>query len=80
MTAAVSPHEQAVRAKLVRVLGAEIGVSTLQRLMNDLSMASIISADDVLRVAARLDADGGMMAVIASSLVIHAQLHGARSR
>jgi hypothetical protein len=72
------PHEQAVRAKLGRILGVEGGTRLFDEVMAELALAEVRSADDVMSFAQQLSRRGGILAAIGSSLTVHAELHGAR--
>lgn len=80
MTSGPSPHGQAVRAKLTRILGTEKGEHLFIELTNELSMTDVTTPNDVMRIAGALAGRGGMLALIGDSLTVHARLHGAQSR
>ncbi len=80
MTSPTSLHAEAVRSKLTRILGADKGDLLFAEVMRELSLTSIATSEDVMRVAQALEGRGGMAALIGGALTVHAQLHGAKAR
>jgi hypothetical protein len=77
VSSAGSPHEDAVRAKLGRILGPEKAAHLLAELLREQNLATVSTADEVMRIAHGLQARGGLLGAIGTSLAVHAELHGA---
>lgn len=74
-----SLHDVAV-TKLVRVLGPELGRTTLASGLQRLGVARIDTADDLFRLGEGLEQQGGFTATVGALLCLHAVMHGATTR
>lgn len=67
-------------AKLAKVLGPERGQAVLAAGMHQLGMTKLDTADDLFKLGAALEQQGGFTATVGALLCLSAVMHGAAGR
>ncbi len=75
-----SAMQDIATAKLTRVLGAERGQAALVAGLQRLGLQRLATPDDLFRLGADLERQGGFTATVGALLCLSAVMHGATTR